>query len=133
GARGIAFVADSIDAAIYGYDMLRLGALKFQRIALDGIAKLVNVAAKLPDWLGGGVAADVAGIADLFAQNLDAEIGKLQKRINDRLIAPSSGERVMAFFEGIRAKAEAAGDAAAAIIPDLEVSAGLEIADVAAA
>ncbi len=122
GARRVAFVADMVDAAIYGYDLLRLGAMKFMSIAASGIAELANLAAELPEWLGGGLASNVAEFADLFAANLDEEISKLQSDIDAKLLAPSRGERVMAFFAGVRKSAEATANATSDIIPDIEIA-----------
>jgi tape measure domain-containing protein len=128
GAMGVAFVADSIDAAVFGYDLLRLGALKFMSVAAGGIAQLAELASGLPEWLGGGVATDVADFADLFAANLEAEIKDLKDAINDGLVAPSSGDRVMAFFDGIRNAAEAAAAATASIgdgVGEIEIAADI--------
>ena len=111
GARGIAFVADGIDTAVIGYDLLRLGATKFMSIAAHGIGELAELAARLPEWLGGGIATNVADFADAFAGELDREIVKLKTDINEKLVAPSRGEKVTAFFDGIRASAEAAAAA----------------------
>lgn len=111
GAKGVAYLLDMVDGAIYGYRNLQLGVAKFQRFVFSGYQKLLTLAAKLPDWMGGGLASNVAGIADMFAANLNDEIKSLEGKINKSLVAPSNAEQVTTWFKQVKDQANAAAQA----------------------
>lgn len=112
GAIGV--VLDLVDMGRLGFKALQIAALLFAQVASTAIAGLAGLAENLPEWLGGGVATNVADFAQQFSGAIGQEIARIENEMSDILVAQSNSEKVAAAFYGIESAAQKSAEAIAA-------------------
>jgi hypothetical protein len=104
---GVGTVNEMIDTAIIGYQHVKIAALSFYQAQYSLIGNLVGILAELPEWLGGGVAADVSAASKMFADELGREIAGIEAAINDRLVNGMSKSELLDAFDRLQADSRA--------------------------
>jgi hypothetical protein len=109
-AKSIAFVADMFDVLAMGFRGLQYLVTKGLALQSDlwvGIAKGIA-------WVGEklGQKVDISFIEDVN-RSLHQTADQIGRDFQDALIAPSSGEKVIAFFDNLRSGAQQAAEATA--------------------
>jgi hypothetical protein len=111
-ATAVASVIDFVHGIGTAWKYVEVGFNAFLSITSSGIASLFELAAKLPDALGGAQFRQAAELARNIAEEFDKGAKAASDAASMRGFDPSSAERVKKFFDDIRSKAAAAAEAA---------------------
>ncbi|TVQ59921.1 MAG: hypothetical protein EA379_09580, partial [Phycisphaerales bacterium] len=111
--RAVGFLLDVFEALAFGSYIVQRSILQMASFILRHFQRIVEGAAMLPDWMGGGVAGKAAeGMARLVA-TVDAGLDYLQQRIDGLVQSPPASERLLRTFDDIQRKAQEAAEAIA--------------------
>lgn len=117
-AGGAAIVADEVDLIRTGFKWSQAAVLAFGAAAADAFASVADMASKLPERFGGGLAKDLGEGSREIAKVMREDSQIIQDEIAKTFTDKTMGERVKGFFDKMQRDATAAGQKAAQAIKE---------------